>query len=249
MRGKSSGKSLIRNLSVLELQEKSQPQATSSAQSLPKTKLSNIQLLRIEPRWSSDLCVVAATGPSLTQQVAEACKGHKVVVVNDAYRLIPNAQVLYACDSMWWEVHKGCPDFQGEKWSSHGLTGRHNDKSDVAEKFGLNLVEGKEADGFSLDPLIIHYGSNSGFQAINLAILFGAKRIVLVGFDMRVTDKRHFFGDHPTPLRNTANYSNFISAFDRAAKKLPKDIQILNATPDSALNCFEKVSLEYALSS
>ena len=113
-----------------------------------------------------------------------------MIAVNDAYRLFPDAAVLYACDSEWWDVHGGCPDFAGEKWSSHSVdAGGHNDKREVAKKYGLKLVEGRDRDGFSFDPACIHYGSNSGFQAVNLAILFGAKRIVLVGFDMRGVDR------------------------------------------------------------
>ena len=172
-----------------------------------------------------------------------------MVAVNDAYRLLPWADVLYACDAAWWETHKGCPDFNGEKWSSHGLPGRirHNDKSHVAAKYGLNLIGGMDREGFSLDPSIIHYGSNSGFQAVNLAMLWGAERIVLVGFDMHAGGGRHFFGNHPAPLRNAASFANWINRFCVAAKGLPDHIEILNATPGSALNCFPKVNLNDAL--
>jgi hypothetical protein len=194
--------------------------------------------------------IVAATGPSLSPEVAEACAGRKVLAVNDAYRLFPWAEVLYACDAAWWNVHHGCPGFAGEKWSSHGAAGRikHNDKSAVAEKYGLKLVAGRDGDGFSFEPDVIHYGSNSGFQAINLALLMGARRIILVGFDMGCTNgRRHFFGDHPPGLRNATSYQNFIRALERAAKLLPPGIEILNATPGSALRCFPMVTLNDAL--
>lgn len=192
--------------------------------------------------------MVAATGPSLTPKVAEAVRGHRCIAVNDAYKLLPFSDVLYACDGSWWNVHAGCPGFAGEKWSSHG-TG-YNDKLATAQKYGLQLVSGAEKEGFSLEPSLIYYGSNSGFQAVNLAILFGATRIVLVGFDMSVrSGKRHFFGDHPAPLRNSANYANFIRPFERAAKTLPSHITILNATPGSALRCFPMVKLDDALMS
>jgi len=203
---------------------------------------------KIKPRWSE--VIVAATGPSLTPEVAKACEGRSVLAVNDAHRLFPWAEILYACDSSWWAVHKGCPGFQGEKWSSHGGPARirHNDKTEAAKRWGLNLIEGRDGHGFCFEPGIIHYGSNSGFQAINLAIQMGATRIILVGFNMGTIDgKRHFFGDHPAGLRNASTYGNFIRAFDRAAKLLPSHITILNATPQSALTCFSKVSLHDAL--
>lgn len=169
-----------------------------------------------------------------------------MIAVNDAYRLLPGAAVLYACDAAWWHHHKGAPDFQGERWSSHGSPSptRHNDKTEVAERYGVRLVWGRDQAGFSTDPEAIHYGSNSGFQAVNLALLMGARRVVLVGFDMHGA---HFFGAHPKPLRNTTSYGGFIRAFERAADRLPEGVQILNATPGSALRCFPMVSLDDVL--
>lgn len=201
---------------------------------------------QISPRWT-DLCVVAATGPSLTQEVADRCKGIQAIAVSDAFRLMPWADVLYSCDAKWWNHHNGAPRFRGEKWSCHGSANRNN-KRDVARKYGLNLVHGRDGDGFSLNPEFVHYGRNSGFQAINLAILFGARRVVLVGFDMRlVAKRRHFFGDHEGPLTNYGDPKRWLPEFAKAAKRLPPEIRIINCTPGSALTCFETADLDDAL--
>lgn len=194
-------------------------------------------------------CIVAASGPSLTPEVAELCRGRRVIAVNDAYRRIPSADVLYAGDGDWWDVHQGCPEFAGEKWSVHHP--RVTDNTRLAERYGVRLVYGAsqiDAGGFSRQPTRIHYGNCSGFQAINLAILFGATRILLVGFDMRTVDgQRHFFGDHPAPLGNACQYEHFLPAFDAAARTLPAHIKIINCTPGSALRCFPMSSLEAAI--
>lgn len=196
-------------------------------------------------------CIIAASGPSLSPEVAERCRGRRVIAVNDAYRLLPFADVLYAGDGDWWEVHHGCPDFAGEKWTVHNPRVT-NGNAVMAARYGLHVVAGAsqiDAGGFSLRPERIHYGNCSGFQAINLALLFGATRIVLVGFDMRVVDgKRHFFGDHPEPLGNLGKYEHFLPAFDHAAKTLPKHIQIVNCTPGSALRSFPMAELQAELS-
>ncbi len=197
--------------------------------------------------WSDRACIVAATGPSLDAEVALKCRRSfcNVIAVNDAYRLMPWADLLYACDSPWWDHHKGAPSFRGERWSSHDSFG--NDKSRAAEKFGLNLVPGKAGDGFCYDKTHIHYGGNSGFQAINLAILLGAVRIVLVGFNMKsIGGRSHFFGDHPGRLHRSTKYERFVSFFVKAARTLPPGIEIINATPNTALNCFPKMRLEDA---
>lgn len=203
-----------------------------------------VELQRIKPRWAE--CIVAATGPSLTEAVAERCRGRAVLAIKDAYRRLPWAAVLYGCDAHWWDAYDGCPDFAGEKWSSHSEGS--NEKRATAERWGLRLVRGADGEGFSCDPSLIHYGSNSGFQAINLALLWGARRLVLVGFDMRVDGpRRHFFGSHPPPMNNCLRYEGLVPRFRRAAAQLPRDIEIVNCSPGSALDCWPIVPLEEAL--
>lgn len=203
----------------------------------------------VKPAAEWVTCVVAAPGPSLTLETAaavEAC-GLPVLAVNDAYKRLPGARVLYACDAVWWRERAGALDFAGERWSSIGEPGprRHNEKTAEQHAYGLRLVYGREKPYFSTDPAVIHYGNNSGFQAVNLALHFGARTIVLVGFDMAGS---HFFGAHKEPLRNTGSYAQFIRAFHEAAKRLPSGVRVFNASPGSALTCFPRMTFDAALS-
>ena len=201
---------------------------------------------RIEPRWSG-LAIVAGSGPTLTSQVADLCRGHHLIVVNDAYRLMPWADVLYACDARWWRHHEGCRNFVGEKWTSYH-EGRRAHVADIARCYKLHVCLGAKKSSFSLDPALIHYGMNSGFQAINLAILFGANPIILVGFDFRpVGGKKHFFGDHPRAVANGSDYRAWIITMRQAAKELPKHLTIINCTQGSAIKCFPMGNLKEVL--
>jgi len=201
--------------------------------------------------WDNPV-IVAASGPSLTEDVAWTCRKarwfgpYRIVCVSDAYKRFINADVLYSCDEAWWDKHDGAKEFRGERWSSQGEDKKHNDdKLKCADKHGLRLVRGRIGNQFSTDPSFIYYGSNSGFQAVNLAILRGATKIILVGFDMRVVaGKTHFFGSHPPGLRDTKDYSGFLRAFKTAA---PGPVPIINATPDSALTCFPMMPLKDAI--
>lgn len=186
---------------------------------------------------------MAAPGPSLVP-VREG----PIIVVQDAWRLIPWADVLYGCDPHWWAHYQGT-DFEREKWSTHKDEAGHPDnKSEAHEKWGVHCVKGVPLSTFSLDPEVIHHGNNSGFQAINLAILFGCTHITLIGFDMRrVQGRGHFFGEHPKGLSQSTDYERFIKDYDRAAKALPGHIRIVNATPDSALHCFPMMTFEEAM--
>lgn len=90
-------------------------------------------------------------------------------------------------------------------------------------------------------------GGNGGFQSVNLAVQLGAKKIILLGFDMHGT---HFHGDHSGGLRNPgeALFKTWRDCFDRAAPVLKSwGVDVINATPGSALECFQKMELCEAL--
>ncbi|HCZ48509.1 MAG TPA: hypothetical protein DCZ11_05850, partial [Gammaproteobacteria bacterium] len=53
--------------------------------------------------------------------------------------------------------------------------------------------------GLSASPLRIHQGGNSGYQALNLAVLLGAERVILLGYDMH---GGHWHGRHGGRLNN-----------------------------------------------
>lgn len=94
-------------------------------------------------------------------------------------------------------------------------------------------------------------GGNSGFQALNLALQFGASRIILIGFDMNDRAGKHWYGRNQWPNANNPNDSNFqrwIAAFTKAAPVLAGlGVQVFNCSPNSALRCFPLVDLEQAL--
>jgi hypothetical protein len=188
------------------------------------------------------LCIVAATGASLTPEIAEQCKGRWVIAVNDAYRLIPDAQTLYAADIDWWIHHKGCPDFKGEKLTCL-LERRDRRRDRIVEQYGLATIPGKRGATFSLKKHI-NFGSNSAFQAANVALLRGASPLIFVGLDLHGP---HFFGEHPKGLaRRRTSYDTFIGRFANARSANP-ELPIIKATPGSSLGCFPIMTLREAL--
>lgn len=130
-------------------------------------------------------------------------------------------------------------DFVGELWTQ-SLTS--------ARKYKLHLQIGVSMPGLGRDK--IHFGNNSGYQAINLAYLLGAKSIILLGFDMkRKAGKTHFFGHHPyhRPEQGPTDEimqrwcNNFVQL---AADLKSEGVTVYNATRDSVLNAFERRELE-----
>lgn len=198
----------------------------------------------VEKIWPGETFVCIGSGPSLTAADVDFCRGKaRVIAINDAYKLAPWADVLYACDNKWWA------------WADKNYKGNHPTFRDCSahqtgHKYTLKpypkvrLLRGNEPGldyGLSLDPRILRTGFNSGYQAINLAVHLGAARIVLLGYDMRVNEKKrshdHFFGQHPD--HTVPPMAACLTAFKTLVKPLSEaGIEIVNCTPGSALQSF-----------
>lgn len=187
-----------------------------------------------------DRVICLAGGPSLTQADVDACRGKGLVIaIKDAIRLAPWADVLYGCDAKWWRhYHDTLADFAGLRFAL---------EKDAAPWAGVLKNTGMQ--GFDDHPTSIRTGQNSGYQAIHIAAHLGARRIVLLGYDMRPSaDRRHhWFGPHPYPTL-VPPYDLFLRLFDSIVDPLQKrGVQVVNATPNSKLRCFPHQSLTEAL--
>jgi len=167
-------------------------------------------------------------GPSLTPDDVEAVRGRcPVIAINDAYRLAPWADGLYAADSKWWTWHQGVPTFTGPKYSLDPK---------AAKWPGVQVLEDTGVEGLECRPSGLRTGRNSGYQAINLGVHLGAVRIVLLGYDMSPAPdgRSHWFGDHPD--RNPSPYAHFLAAFTTIVAPLA-------AAGVSVVNCSRRTAL------
>lgn len=192
-----------------------------------------------------------ATGPSLTARDVDAVRGRGVVVaVNDAHRLAPWADVLYSSDRYWWRHYRGVESFHGLKATMEYSPGRYAKEllRWAPEMFFLRLTGhyGVETRPDGLRTC----GQNSGGAAVNLAVHLGARRIVLLGYNMGVPGpKRHFFGDHPSPLSNMSHFPIWREAFEQMAPELTRlGVQVINCTENTSLSCFPCAPLAEVLS-
>lgn len=198
----------------------------------------------IPRRWPGSTIVCLGTGPSLTAEDVAFVQGKApVIAVNDAYRLAPWADVLYACDAKWWDVHQGVPSVAGMKLT---LEAR-------AEQWpGVRGLARTGDRGIETDPTGVRTGQNSGYQAMNVAVHLGARRILLLGYDMAPSaeGRSHWFGDHPLRLRRPSPYALFRDRFASAVEPLAAlGVEVINCSRQTALTCFPRQSLAEALCS
>ena len=197
----------------------------------------NITLPRYAYKGYTAVCL--AGGASLTQEQVDMCKGHKIIAINDAYKLAPDADILYACDRKWWEWHNGVPEFKGWKIT------HQQDAVPLQTYPDIDYVLSSGKSGFSYDHDRIKHGGNGGYQALHIALSIGADRIILLGYDMHCNNGvSHWFGEHPDGKQRDGRYAEWLkefSALEIAGRQ--RGQEIFNCTPDRALDCFVKREL------
>jgi hypothetical protein len=201
------------------------------------------------PNWEGQTCVLVASGPSAKRANISALFGRcKAIAINESYNLCLWADVLYACDANWWKYRLGVPNFKGLKISqdylAYDLFRIYPDIKQIAvDRNGNKLLLNLSG--------VVGSGGNSGFQALNLAVQFGAKRIILVGYDMRVDKGEHWHPRHPMPMSNPHprdNLPRWRAALDGAAGMLiALGVKVINCSDVSLLQAYPKMSIEEAI--
>lgn len=199
--------------------------------------------------WVGETVAILGSGPSMSREVAETVKGRcKVIALNDQAipkvidgktipAMAPWADVLFAADAMWLRLHaQQVAAFGGIKVSRCW-------RADVA---GIHYLLSAGQEGVDSRPTHLS-GMNSGQMAMNLAYHFGAKRILLCGFDCK---GGRWFGNHPRPLSNTHHYKQWLNLYTKTAVTYKKlGVDVINCTPGSALKVFPFADLKKALGS
>lgn len=189
--------------------------------------------------------VCIATGASLTREDVDYCRGKAVIyAVKEAHILAPWADHLHAADHDWWDRVKGLKEFQGNKYVCDQAT---------AKRWGLNWLQYDYKLAWSTKQGLIATGSgdgktggNSGFQAVNLAVLQGATEIILLGYDCgHAGGDEHFWTGTVKRDHRPSNYNMMIKGWHNAAPHIK--IPVYNASRFSYITCFPKVSLKDVL--
>lgn len=176
-------------------------------------------------RWDGRTVVCVASGPSLLEADCKLVEssGLPVIAVNTSWKMVPFAEVVYAGDACWWDANHKEISISAERWTC---------SKTAATRHRINLFE---ASG----------SFNSGLRAIQLAIEFGASKIILLGYDCSVKSGIHWHGNHTKTKNPDAAKCHLWKA--QFARLNRRGREIINCSRETALQCFPLKKLEEIL--
>lgn len=140
-------------------------------------------------------------------------------------------------DGRWFSWHyQSLRDFAGiiAHCAAHRVT-----------QMGTHYFHRGKPTGLDVRPSYVAPNGNAGLSAINFAYHLGVRRVVLLGYDMRVVDgETNWHRDHPlkhggTPYPRYLSRTKFVAG---DAKTF--GLEIVNCTPGSAITWWPIMTLE-----
>ena len=194
--------------------------------------------------WDSAKPVfVFGGGPSIKGNDYSGLSHYRSIAANSSFKIGKWIDVCLFGDFGWWDHFGGRENTR----SFPGLIVSCN----PAKVFHIiprvvQVNRGKHV-GIDTKTNYIAWNYNTGFAAINLAYHFGARTIVLIGFDMKADGKEknwhkdyHVDGVRPKPVKGMwKRYMSCVPAIQKDAERL--GVTILNAAPNSAILRWPKV--------
>ncbi len=175
------------------------------------------------PLWKNEAVFIVGGGPSLRGFDFNLLQNRHVLAINEAYIDIPWAEVLFFRDCEWFERARPDLIFGGLM-----VTTSPRAKEECSL---INLVE--------LNTPQMPRARTGGHNAVSLALTMEAKRIVLLGFDWN-PDGGNYHNRHPNQgLRYRGGLLDSWKTYRERAEREGKEI--LNATPGSGIDEFERV--------
>lgn len=174
----------------------------------------------------SGTVVILASGPSLTVEDVESTRHLPSIAVNSTWAIARHCQVIFAGDHRWWTDNAGKVDIDAHRVSlSYNSERQYN-----TERFKSKIAK--------------NGAYNSGCVAIEYAIVNGAGRIVMLGFDASVKNGIHHHGPHKTNHNpNETKCQLWRRQFHTLRATYPK-ADIVNCSRYTELDMFPRSPLE-----
>lgn len=199
-------------------------------------------VFKVNPIWKGETAYIIGGGPSLSGFNWEDLVGKKTIAINKSILHYPNADIIYWTDSRVYGWYKAAIDnAKGLKITIRDHSSYSTDVKILKKNNNFGLCESNDS---------LCHGNNSGYAAINLAYLLGVTKIVLLGYDMKNSNKQsHYHEGYPVPATADLVYKDqFLPGFNILADSLrEKNVKVYNASPDSLLTVWPKLTIKDAL--
>lgn len=190
--------------------------------------------------WPGERCLVICGGASVKAQREQIAQWRgRVVAVKHGVYLRQDADVLFFAGERAAEIAP--PILAAFRGARAVVRGRGHA---VFPETVKRVWRTTSHEQWSTDPTMVA-GFDAGTSAINLAMLFGAMEIVVVGFDM--VGGRWFTGKIPHYLPNPpeSDFQRHMSVLPALASHAGElGVRIVNCSPISRVTCFERGDLK-----
>ena len=164
-----------------------------------------------------------------------------VIGVNAAMLFGNWIDVLFFGDGKFLKLYKTpILKFQGLRITSDQNSG------DISGKVKYVKKDRVKKHGICYTPNTLCWNGNSGAAAINLAVHFGVKRIILLGFDMDLDSsrKQHWHGLYRARKDTDTVFKRHLVGFSSIAFDTRHTVEIINANPKSKITAFPRIDFK-----
>jgi hypothetical protein len=187
-------------------------------------------------------------GPTLTASLAELevhlddkeVRKWRVFAINESMYCAPFADLLFFRDTDWYLANKTAVG----AWTAPVVT------TAASQWYSSNVqvIKMKHCEDFLFGGDTIKYGRSAGHIALSLAINLGAKKCVLLGYDCRLVDGKSNFHDKSSNSIAITYSEYFLPAWVGWGDAVERaGVEVVNATPDSAILSFVRRPLSEVL--
>ena len=223
--------------------------------------------------WKNGECWIIGGGPSISEQfhipanVIEAVRAKRlplssfspymksihskhIIGVNMAFRLGTWVDFCFFGDDGWFRDNRSeLAAFPGIKVSCAPMFSKR-EFDYTSEGIKYLAQDQSKLCGISDSPYTVSWNTNSGAAAISLAVHLGATKIVLLGFDMKMNEagQSHWHQEYQMDPGKRAVFPRHLRGFPPIAEEAKmKGVRIINASPDSTIDVFPKMTVEAVL--
>lgn len=168
-----------------------------------------------------------------------------VIAVNMAFKIGDWIDCVFFGDSNFINIANNRSDLFEFKGLRVSCADKIEDYAHVIKILGRDR---SKKLGISTNPSLVSWNYNSGAAAINLAVHFGVKKIILLGFDMNLdsNNNQHWHKVYDHSLDKIPELMKYhLSGFPMIARDLRTlGVEVINCSPNSAIECFPKMSIK-----